>query len=426
MKKNKTDITPLERSSHHLGAMKKHIVRMRLKPDPNFQTGFTLVELMITMVVFVLAIAAASQIFTGLLTQFKQQSKISETNIERIIGLDILRRDIEHAGYGLPWNGLITYSESSANPFSLNDAPSSAPRAIISQDSATYSSPNDIFDGSDYLVIKSVNVARNDTCEKWTYLKFYSPYTTTWTTQSENLDSTDRVIVISPGNTELMRHTLVVNGTDFYTTYNDVTTSAWLPSSNIDTRIVYGINDSSSNLPVRPFNRADYFIQIPTTMPQQCAIGTGILYKATMDHDTGGTLNYLPLLDCAADMQVVYGIDTNATLDDEVNCYADDLSSVFVLSPVDAENIRNRVIEVRVYILAHEGQIDRAFSFTPPISPSSIQVGENLPSSSGILNCNTGGSSVGRTFDFDLIGITDWENYRWKVYTIAVKPKNMR
>ena len=68
------------------------------------QEGFSLIELMITMVVFLLAIAAASNVFTGLLTQFKQQSKIAETNIEGAVGLEILRRDLESAGYGVPWN----------------------------------------------------------------------------------------------------------------------------------------------------------------------------------------------------------------------------------------------------------------------------------------------------------------------------------
>ena len=62
------------------------------------EAGFTLIELLITMVVFVLVIAAGSQIFTGLLTQFKQQSKIAETNIEGTVGLEILKQDIGHAG----------------------------------------------------------------------------------------------------------------------------------------------------------------------------------------------------------------------------------------------------------------------------------------------------------------------------------------
>lgn len=72
------------------------------------------------MVVFVLTIAAATGIFVPMLTQFKQQSKIAESNIENIIGLELLKRDIEHAGFGLPWNipvGL-TYQEASSSPAS--------------------------------------------------------------------------------------------------------------------------------------------------------------------------------------------------------------------------------------------------------------------------------------------------------------------
>lgn len=76
------------------------------------EEGFTLIELMITMVIFVLVIAGASSIFTGLLTQFKQQSKITETNIEGAVGLEILRRDLESAGYGLAWNVEIDNTES--------------------------------------------------------------------------------------------------------------------------------------------------------------------------------------------------------------------------------------------------------------------------------------------------------------------------
>ena len=67
------------------------------------EEGFTLVELMITMVVFVLVIAAASSIFSSLLNQFKQQSKIIESNIEGVVGLDMMRVDVQQAGFGIPW-----------------------------------------------------------------------------------------------------------------------------------------------------------------------------------------------------------------------------------------------------------------------------------------------------------------------------------
>jgi hypothetical protein len=119
-------------------------------------------------------------------------------------------------------------------------------------------------------------------------------------------------------------------------------------------------------------------------------------------------------------MQLVFGVDTDGTPDGEVNCYVDDLADVLVT--VNAENIRTRVKEIRIYLLAHEGQIDRSFNFQAPINPSSIRVGEasiNVPGG----NC-TGATVLGR--DFNLNGITDWQNYRWKVYTMVVLPMNLR
>jgi prepilin-type N-terminal cleavage/methylation domain-containing protein len=388
------------------------MIKREKSPQPPFtkgginsEAGFSLVELLITMVVFVLVIAAASQVFTGLLTQFKQQSKIAETNIEGIVGLEILRRDIEHAGYGLPWNGLIAYSESSSNPFNLNDATTGTPRAIISQNNVTtYSAPNDIFNGSDYLVIKSLNVARNSACEKWTTLSVGGP--TTWTPDRENVNKKDdgatdnniKVIVISPGGTSASTlRSLISSGSAFSTTYGNITTSPWPPTNANETRIVYGLATSDVATPIRPFNRADYFIQRPATnMPSRCAPNTGILYKATMNHDTNGNYNLLPLLDCVADMQVVYQRDTDG--DGTIDNTTDDIS---VLT---AQQIREQVKEARVYILAHEGQRDVNYTHTP----TTIYVGD---------------SSIGSGHNF-IIGTN--VNYRWKLYTIVAKPDNLR
>ena len=175
------------------------------------QEGFTLVELMITMVIFVITIAAASQIFTGLLTQFKQQSKIAETNIEGIVGLDILRQDIGHAGLGLPWNvtgvadsngdGVINFLDNvpgyieAADPnyIAYNDAPNNSPSAFRSGDGA-------IVGGSDRLVIKSASAAINSAAGKNTRLTS-GGNVRTWALYTDDLTVTDRVIVLSPGST---------------------------------------------------------------------------------------------------------------------------------------------------------------------------------------------------------------------------------
>ncbi len=387
------------------------------------EAGFTLVELMITMVVFVFFIAAASQVFTGLLTQFKQQSKIAETNIEGIIGLEIMRQDLEQAGYGLPWNlNGASYQEVVAEPVTpwfdcdFNDGPPNNPAR--GTDVAGASNPPGAFrsgngyglNGSDVLVIKAINVARNDTCEKWTTLMaspFTSPYNPReWTPATENLSPNDRVIVLRPGTTDANGRTLVVNVVNFSTTFSSITSSPWPPTDPAETRLVYGVADSNVVSLRMPFNRADFYVRRPTTnMPQRCAPSNniGILYKGTVNH-ADGLLTELPLLDCVADMQVVYRRDTNG--DGTIDNVTNDISAL------TAQQIRDQIKEVRVYILAHEGQRDP--NYTYPTNPVVLPAAPDP------------GAGAGSTFNFNTYGITNWQNYRWKVYTLVVAPNNLK
>ncbi len=68
-------------------------------------------------------------------------------------------------------------------------------------------------------------------------------------------------------------------------------------------------------------------------------------------------------------MQVIYRLDTNndGTID----------SVVDTISGLTAQQIREQLREVRVYILSHEGQRDSAFRFqADPVNPHLIVVGE--------------------------------------------------
>lgn len=395
------------------------------------EEGFTLVELMITTVIFVFVIAAASGVFTGLLTQFKQQSKIAETNIEGIVGLEILRQDVEQAGYGLPWNvmgvadwaSLPNYNEaissaSSPNPADFNDGnPASAlptpaniqraPRAILSG--------NDIgLNASDYLVIKSVIVARNFSAGKWQPLHTGSSSNmkTWWSQVNEYVCRNDRgdhfpevrVIVISPGESTANSMSLVVSGGTYFTGVDDYANLAGFqpPADDSGNRIMYGV-DPDTNLRM-PFNRADYYIRTPATnMPQRCAPNTGILYKATLNQ-ADGTFTELPLLDCVADMQVAFRLDTN---NDGTITPTNDISTL------TAQQIREQVKEVRIYILSHEGQKDRNY-----IYPNSTIT---IPASPDPAN------GLGSTFNLSTsIGNPEYKYYRWKLYTIIATPNNLR
>jgi len=388
------------------------------------EDGFTLLELMITMITFVIVIASVSSIFLGLLNQFKQQSKIAETSLEGLTGLEILRQDLEQAGYGLPqnvtgiadgdgdgnlWDELPNYLEATGAASAYNDAPQNAPRAI-------FSGNNIGLNNSDYLVIKSTYVARNDASKKWTTLRTVG--TRTWVPDRENVNKNDdgtlnnnvRVITLAPGSTDANSQSLVSGAAAFSTTFASVTAAPWQPTDPNETRLVYGV-DPSTNLRM-PFNRADYFIS-NANVPLRCAPGSGVLVKAVVSHDDGdfdsdedGTDDFMPLLDCVADMQVVYRFDSND--DGLIDNNTDNLATLTDTNGngiIEAQEIREQVREVRIYILGHEGQRDPNYTYPN----NSITVGE-----------------FGLGNNFDLTGIANYQNYRWKIYTIVVNPNNLR
>lgn len=357
--------------------------------------AFTLVELMIAMAIVMLVLYAAINFFIVSVRQYKVQTKITETNVEGILGLELLRQDLENLGYGLPWNNLVSYSEravASAALSALNDSPTTAPpRAVLSIDGALFTANN-----SDYLVIKSARVGMSDAAGKWTTLPQVGSMRT-WSPASENLAPDDYVIVLAVGSTDANRRSLVTS-TNFYTKFSN--TSGFVPVDPYSANIVYGIDNV---IPARPFNRAEYYIDnTNTAKPQRCAPNTGVLVKAVVAHDASGTTpTLLPLLDCVADMKVVYGIKSSPT--DNLVTYISNQASFYppASSTPTAADIRSQLVEVRVHILAQEGQRDDSY---------------RTPSNTIFV----GSQGIGRTFD-----VSGYRNYRWKQYSIVVKPKNL-
>lgn len=372
------------------------------------ETGFSLIELLIVMLIMGFVLTASSQTFVNLLRGYKQQSKIAETNIEGNIGLELLRRDIESAGYGLPWviPAGTTYEEAANATAALyNDSLLAAPpRAILSGDNVLAAG---FVSGSDYLVIKAINMARNAASIKWTPL-LTSGATTSWDPSRENLLSSDRVIVISLGTTaaNTLRTLSGPTGTNLGPLLQFAGVAA-LADPN-QTRLVYGVAPADGTSSLRmPFNRADYYVSIPAmNMPKRCAPGTGILYKAILNHADGVLGGVLPLLDCVADMQVVTFLDMTNPPDGVGETFSNGLAAANALT------VRNQLKAVHVYILTHEGQRDTGYTHSP-IAINTIWVG--VP----------GSVAFGRIFDL-AANITNWQNYRWKVYTLVVMPNNLR
>ncbi|MCX7857620.1 MAG: PilW family protein [Deltaproteobacteria bacterium] len=355
--------------------------------------GFTLLEVILVIAILSIIIMMGSETFTYILKGTRKETGTITSQIETTLALNIIRYDVEHAGYGLckKFMGNINYQEASeSEAHQYNDAPSGIPKPILSGNNVG-------LNGSDRLIVKSVIAGVNETCTKWTYVKFGEP-PKIWDNEKIRLKNNERVVVIKPGSTKDRMDELVMDSDgSFFTLFNSSGLSAgFSPKMENEKYIIYGV-DPDTNLRM-PFNRADYFIRRPTSgMPKKCAPNTAILYKANVNHATG-SLNYMPLMDCVADFQIIFGIDVNG--DKIVDDYIDDISSY------NAQTIRNRIKEIRLYILTHEGKRDRDFKF----KESKIYVGE---------------FEKGREFNFQQVIGSGWDNYKWKIYSIVVHPRNL-
>lgn len=390
------------------------------------QRGFTLIEMIVVMGIFMVVIMISSRSFEIVLNHAGQQGKSAQSQIEGIVGLEMLRSDLEQTGFGLPWafseapagsaytevsvgaNEPVAFLAPIASAMFFNDAPASPPRAILNGSTSFNNSGGT---GAQYLVIKSTVIGIDPAAKKWTtktYTESASTPPTTWNQEDRDLKAEDRVILVQTSFMEnrIASQRLMVKGGQFSTTFSKYSSMS-TPHTHGDVFHIYGIDKPDGTALRMPFNRADYYIRRPANIPITCAPNTGVLYKAMASQADGSLSLEMPLLDCVADMQVVYGLDTTAS--GMVNGYMSTppLQGAYV---DQAEAIRSQVKEIRVYILAQEGKRDRTYNF-----PSeTITVGETLF-----------GIPRGRVFNLkDLIG-DDYKNYRWKVYTIVVRPKNL-
>ena len=347
------------------------------------ERGFTLVEVMISLAILALVMSAVSTFFLGSIEQFRRQSRIAQSGMDSLIGLELLRKDIEHAGYGIPWNNIPAYNDAASGILSDSNT---APRGILSVNGGG-------LNGSDYLVVKASNVGTSDVCKKWTTLQV-GDVKRSWVTvpaNAENLNNTDRVIVVAPGSTGTNWRSMVVPA-GWSTTFNN--TAAFAPGVPSDTRVIYGIDGPDGNPLRMPFNRADYSVST-ANVPQRCAPNTGVLVKSVVRHLDGTLDTALPLLDCVASMQLWYDLDTDG--DGAVDLASDDITAL------TAVQIRNQVKQVRVSLLTHEGQYDRDYTH----SVSSISVG-------GVPVDLTVAAFLGNGL-----------KYRWKVHTLSVTPQDL-
>lgn len=378
--------------------------------------GYTLAEVVIVMMIFSVVMALISLSFSSIAKNSSVIVRGVETDIGGLIGLELLRSDVESAGFGLPWSlpEHVTYQETSLGAMvsqfpgtaasTYNDTPPHLPRAYNAGDGVGYN-------GSDYLVLKGSAVGMNRTSRSWGYLNYSSTGTIVRQSKSGRelkAGSGDRAIVLkSSVHSGVATRELVTaapGSTAFTLVYDGSLQTGFLPQSRLDSYLVYGVapqaeDEENNHIPLSfPYNRADYYLAPPDDRVENCAPLTATLYKSTIDH-SGGHTKY-PILDCVADMQVEFGMQTQS---DGRLFYESDISGY------EAGKLRELLKEVRLWVMAQQGSRDPGYRFPMPGEGEVIAVGgEQKHSWSRSEFLHNG-----------------WEKYRWKVYRIVVQPKNL-
>ncbi len=411
-------------------------------PDRS-RRGFTLIELLVTMALVIIVIMITASAFESILKNTSRLTASEESNIEGVVGLEMFRHDLMQMGYGLPhaYQSIPpNYTEAAVAPASgLNDSGtlSRVPRAVVSLESVTGAtdltsegagSTYSILNGSDYIAIKGMTVGSSNASKKWTYVGYSAgaKKPNQWPNAADNLKSTDRVIVLDRSFTatgqvvNTMQYDIGTPSTYWPSNPTVNMNDVFNPGNSKQTYYLYGVDDGSLGM---PFNRADYFVARPSNtakISSACAPNTGILYKATVNH-ADGKLRYMPLLDCVADMQVVFGWDVagSGTAIDESSAYSSDVSKIqvsssvgtlpsviqsFMLSPDD---IRTKLKYVKIYIMAQEGRKDPNY-----VNTAAVDLGD------------PGNTSLTKSYSVAALTANSWLNYRWKVYRIVARPKN--
>jgi prepilin-type N-terminal cleavage/methylation domain-containing protein len=423
--------------------------------------GYTLVELLVVMAIFIIIIIIATKAFESIVRIAGHQTKTAASQIEGIVGLEMMRTDLAHAGYGLPWQFQLApnaYNEVDGSPAAntgiaattLNDVPPAVPRAIVAAATGVGGS----VPGSHYLVIKSGLLAlksANSSVGRWGKLIYATGGGVNTSTinrindiSTDLRDGTaaapnnvqDRVITIRSEFTNLggENKVLVMSaaGNNFsYAVPNGFLPDAgFQPADEYQTLTAYGISDTALRM---PYNRSDYYISRPPSndpnfkIPDFCNSGTGVLFKAVADHAGGYGTNIYPLLNCTGDMRVVYYLD----MDDDGNpqTYANAANGANFATSEGANTaninatlaapdlLRQRLKTAYVYILSHEGKKDTGYSY--PVSDTNSVITVGPPDMPAVGNVWTEAALVTQ------FG-SDWRNYRWKVYSIEVNTRNLQ
>lgn len=394
-------------------------------------SGYSLIELLVVMLVFVVVLLITSNVFKTILGTTRVTFNSEQSNFEGVVGLEMLRHDLQQAGFALftDEHSIPTFAEAAAAPFTTYNDANAVPRALVLGNNVNHGGNTVVMTGTDYLAIKAITVGQTATSQRWTYVTD-SGVPKTWGS-NDFVAGTDKLIALQQyfdrDTNKIYRGLVRVSDTNYAFSYyatglfrdtgNNVVTN-YSPAASKQFYL-YGL-DSNSNatFSVRaPFNRADYYIKrLSAGMPGSCSDDSGILFKSVMNH-TSGAFTDIGILNCVADVQIVLGwntlADPESRSDVSALSNADGSSTSGTLNGLNiqtilqnAEEVRKRLKLVKVYLLAQDGGRDLNFRN----NNTAMVVGD------------PGEAALTKTVD---LTVANKVHYKWKVYRIIVKPNNL-
>ncbi len=265
------------------------------------QKGITLIELLVVLAIMALILSAIFQAYIPTLKSYIRESQIAISNIEKLISFELIRKDIESAGFGVAQNY--------------------APLA---------------WDGNT-LSIKSTLLFRNDATKCFGYidsntLKFFS------------IESAE----ISNSECNDEEFCYIALDLDYNLVQDSCYDISIFPQNMY---LLFGLLDNTGHFDV-PYNEIQYFLS-SNNLLSICSPNTFELERREIQAD--GDFSTQPIFDCVKDFKVAFGLDTND--DGIIDMWTTNL-------PSGADNIRKQVKEIILFILYHEGTRDNSFTFS--------------------------------------------------------------
>lgn len=333
--------------------------------------GFTLIELLVTVVLVSLIMLAVYYTYNNLFKSSKEETLLAESEIEKVIGSEIIRLDIEHAGFGITENEtcpVIRWGNVFPLPAGCDD---------------------DISTNNNIFIIRSMinNTSINET--GWVYVDCTTgnwPSSAPYIVDERLNRSNPKLLFFDSSTGSFVANgnfgTCPGNGVYLAYPYNDI--------SNMDNcidqvychRITYRLSSTQNNDLCNPATR-------------------NLLRGIDGTASSGGE----PILNCVAGFTVLFDvdIDEDGISDLEYQDYsALDIDNNGI---VESTEVMKALKRVHLYFLIQVGKRNPKRIFNQEV----LEINEPLT-----------------TVSFDLTEIPDYQFYRWRVFKVSVIPMNLR